>query len=295
MRLVRATLIASLAALPLFAARAAGAPKMKPAPAPSPMASAPDGALENIAPPRAAPAKPEVKKDELPPPPVPAPEPATPSAREPLGLRLSPTVGFGNVDEAALSTTNPQFRAGLAVEYAFKEPMAIGLSFSDRFYRRTYMTTQPDLSGSGPALVDQDEQELALDLLFSYDLAKTLGADSGRLVLAPVVGPSFRLFHNEAMRHQAGALAVGARVGWALSESLDVRASGLYGYNLFFRNADLPSALAGPKAVSVVDGSLGLRLAPGTRFGIGYEGEIVTLGASYRLSHGLAFTFDVLL
>jgi hypothetical protein len=97
------------------------------------------------------------------------------------------------------------------------------------------------------------------------------------------------------MPSKAGAVAVGGRVSWALSPSLDVGAHGLWGYNLLFKNADLLSALGGPKACSSYGASLGLRLAPGTRLGLGYEGEALVLASSVRLYHSMAFVFDVAL
>ncbi len=238
---------------------------------------------------------PPPKKAEPAPAPAPPPPPPPPPAPPPLGLRLSPTVGFGQVSETTLDTTTPVFSAGFGAAYRFKKTMTVSLDLADRLYERLYATTQPDLAARSEETVRLSEQDLAIDALFAYDLAPLFKLAPGRLQLAPVIGPSVRFFQNEALPSEAGGIAIGARASFRLSEQLEIGGSGSWAYNLFFQNPTLDSALGGPMAVSTLDAYVGLRLAPKTRFSLGYAGEIVTLARSYRLMHTLSFTFDVLL
>jgi hypothetical protein len=251
-----------------------------------------------------APAKPfedvlELPIDEPAKPAPKAPAPAASAATEPaaskaLGLTVGAATSFGWAFEDALGTAAPQFRAGLSATYAFKAPMSLALGLSTRSYRRGYMTRTADVSGGGLARPVVDEAEHGVDLVFGYDVGGLIVKD-GRLELAPLAGPSVRVFANAALPSTSVAVALGARASWRASELFDVRGTGLWGYNLAGAPEGYGSALGGPLAVSVLNASFGLKVAPQLRLGLGYEGEIVTLGASTRGVHGLSVSLDVLL
>jgi hypothetical protein len=269
---------------------------LTPAPAPATLPAAPAG--------KPSPAKPsedvlELPIDEPAKPAAKVPAPAAPAATEPdatkpMGLTVGAATSFGWAFEDALGTAAPQFRAGLSATYAFKAPMSLALALSTRSYRRGYMTRTADVSGAGLARPVVDEAEHGVDLVFGYDVGGLILKD-GRLELAPLAGPSVRVFANAALPSTSVAVALGARASWRASELFDVRGTALWGYNLAGAPEGYGSALGGPLAVSVLNASFGLKVAPQLRLGLGYEGEIVTLGASTRGVHGLSVSLDVLL
>lgn len=207
-----------------------------------------------------------------------------------LRIKVSPVFGLGLTGESSLGASTPYFTFGLNGEYAINPKLSAGLSVRDNVYRRSYLTSRPDLTQPGAARLELDEQKVGIDVYGAYEVVKVLGQ---RVAVAGVGGPFFRIFHNSSLRSQAGGMALGGRATLSLSEALDFAGRAVYGYNLFFKNAELLSAMGGPRAVASLAGSLGLNLAPSTRFGIGYEGEVLVLRASYRGFHALAFTFDV--
>lgn len=307
----RALALIAILAWTALPAPALGAPRKKDTPraesrkdstaAPTPAAPVEELALDELA-------IEEVPALELPPPPEPEPtaapvptppaEAAPPAEAEPpqaWRLRLTPSVALGFTSEAATGPgASPTFSAGFAAEYAFTRQASLALSLRDTFYARRYVTSRPGV-GAEPGQTLQQEQMIGADLLFAYDLLPLFGARNSRFWAAPLVGPSFRLFQNAALPANAGGIAIGGRAGVALSEQLDVSVGGTWSYNFMFGNESLLSAHGGPLATSALSGALGFTLAPGTRFRLGYEGEIVTLAASYRLFHSLAFLFDVAL
>ncbi|HCF58477.1 MAG TPA: hypothetical protein DFS52_10845, partial [Myxococcales bacterium] len=190
------------------------------------------------------------------------------------------------------------FGFGLTLEYGFTDDASLMLSARDQLYRRDYLTSRPDLAQQGAARTSLDEQKLSGELLFAYELPGLFGFEQPWLRLAVLVGPSGRFFVNDALRSQAAGLAAGLRTSFAFSDQLDLRVQGLYGYNLLqhvVKDEVQLNAMGGPLAYATYGASLGMRLAPGTRFGIGYDGEIVVLEKSMRLFHSLAFVFDVAL
>ena len=213
-------------------------------------------------------------------------------------LHLAPRVGFGYTSEPDLGPATPTFDAGLGLEYAFNDEASLRLAAHGHLYQRGYLTTRPDLSLQGPAQVTLDEQKVGAELLFAYELPGLIGFERPWLRLAALVGPSARFFFNDSLRSQAAGVAAGLRTSFAFSPQLDLSLQGIYGYNLLQHAAKDEvqlNALGGPLAYDSYGASLGLRLAPGTRFGIGYEGELVVLASSMRLYHSMAFVFDVAL
>lgn len=222
----------------------------------------------------------------------PGPAPQAPSEPLESRVRVTPAAGLGYTSEAAFGAATPLFGAGLRTEVSFTREASLALALQSQLYRRRYLTTRPALDG-GPGFVELDEQKLSADLLFAYELLPLLGVKDRRPSLAVQVGPALRFFHNDALRSQAGGVAVGGRLGFALSEQLDLAVGGTWAYNLLFANEGHLSAYGSPKAFSSLEGSVGLRLAPKTRVRLGYGGEIVTQAASYRLFHALSFSFEV--
>ena len=208
-------------------------------------------------------------------------------------LRLTPKVGMGFTSEDATDGATVGFSVGGSLEFSFTPAISLGLDVRDLFYRRTYLGLAPDLEAGSASRTTLDEQKVGADLLVELELFRLFKAPLVRPRLSVLVGPSFRFFHNDAFRTQAGSVAAGLAAGWAFNERLDFRAGGLYAYNFIFKNEGLPSALGGPKSVTSFFGSIGLRLAPEARLGIGYEGELVELEASTRLYHSLCFSLEL--
>lgn len=289
------------AATPAAAAAPSAAPASTPAP---PVIDLDLSPTPTAAPAAQAPSKPADDVLELPvdasakaaaKPPEPAPAPAEePAPRKSLGLVVGASTSFGWAFEDTLGTAAPQFRAAVGATYAFKAPMSLALGLSSRSYRRGYMTRTADVSGAGLARPVVDEAEYGVDLVFGYDLGNLILKD-GRLELAPIAGPSLRIFDNAALPSQSFAVAAGARASWRASDLFDLRGLALWGFNVLGSPDGYGSALGGPLSVSVLNASFGLKVAPQLRLGLGYEGEVVTLGASMRGVHGLSVSLDVLL
>lgn len=211
---------------------------------------------------------------------------------------ITPRLGVGTTTEPDVGESTETFGFGLTLEYGFTDDASLMLSARDQLFRRDYLTSRPDLAQQGAARTSLDEQKLSGELLFAYELPGLFGFEQPWLRLAVLVGPSGRFFFNDALRSQAAGLAAGLRTSFAFSDQLDLRVQGLYGYNLLqhiVKDEVQLNAMGGPLAYATYGASLGMRLAPGTRFGIGYDGEIVVLEKSMRLFHSLAFVFDVAL
>lgn len=201
---------------------------------------------------------------------------------------LVPSAGFGWATESGVAGPTPHVRVGLSLELPFTRWLSAQATVRDHFYRREYLLDRLELSGRELARVRVEEQKLDAEAFALFHILS-----GPRLRLSLGAGPAFRFFLNEALPSNFGALAVVGRADLAISTSVDLSAGATWGYNLFFANAGLGSALGPPRAVTGYRAGLTFHFAPDLRFTVGYEGEALALAHSYRLYHSVTFLLEV--
>jgi hypothetical protein len=227
--------------------------------------------------------------------PAPAPSPAAPAPR----LELVPTAGFGWVVQPGQPEALA-FRVGANAAWRVTPEFAVELQLRDHFYRIGYRTLRPSPFG-GLGAVELQEQKIDLDLYASYDALRLVERlflkdkpIDRRFSAAVFAGPSSRFLYNGALDAATLALAVGARGGLAITESLDVSAGAGYGFNFLFPLDDAHLSLAGGAySVTTYGAALGLVFPPHSRLRIGYEGELFALRRDFRFYHTVSLTFDL--
>lgn len=210
---------------------------------------------------------------------------AQPPPTRPL---LVPSAGFGWATESGVAGPTPHVRVGLSLEVPFTRWLSAQATVRDHFYRREYLLDRLDLSGRELARARVDEQKLDAEAFAIFHLL-----NGPRLRLSLGAGPAFRFFLNEALPSNFGTVAILGRADLTISSSVDLTAGATWGYNLFFANAGLVSAMGAPRAVTSYRAGLAFRFAPDLRFTVGYEGEALALANSYRLYHSVTFLLEV--
>lgn len=206
---------------------------------------------------------------------------------------VTPAVGFGWSSEEGLGDESLHFRVSLDAARLLSDLISVRGRVRDHFYRRQYLTDRPSIAEQGLSRAEVDEQKLDLDAFVVFDLDHAFGFSGSRFRLAAGVGPSFRFFINDALPSQSGGPAVELQAGYALSSYVELSAGAGYGYNLFFPNAELLSAVGGPQSHLGLNGALSFRFPPDVRVAFAWEGELLQLKNSLRQYHSLALVLEL--
>lgn len=206
---------------------------------------------------------------------------------------VTPAVGFGWSSEEGFEGESLHFRVSLDAAYLLTDLVSVRGRVRDHFYRRQYLTDRPSIAGQGLSRAEVDEQKLDLDAMAVFDLDHAFGISGSGFRLAAGVGPSFRFFINDALPSQFGGPAVELQAGYALSSFVELSAGVGYGYNLFFPNADLLSAVGGPQSHLGLNGALSFRFPPDVRVAFAWDGEMLQLKNSLRQYHSLSLVLEL--
>lgn len=210
---------------------------------------------------------------------------------DPFTAVLTPSAGIGWSQEDRFEGEAVHARAGASFLGRFNQTLSAEAQVRMLFYRREYLGNQfsaeRELSRSSFA-----EQKIDAEAFFLVDLARLFSLPaSWRLPVG--VGPGFRFFVNDALPSRMGGAAGRLGLGYAFSPAVDVSAAASVLYNFAFDPRAVASAVGGPTLAVGWHGGIGLRFAPNVRFGVAYEGELVTLINSRRLFQSFVFQLDL--
>ena len=205
---------------------------------------------------------------------------------------LTPLMGVGWSSESGSDESALYYTVGFALEFRPSLNHAVLFSLSTNFYRRTYIEDRfdPALGGLGRTTVD--ERKWNAEGLYAYDLLESVDPD--RRVAGELLGGLvLRSFDNSAHPQTLLAASVGFRFSFAVSRYLDVTTQLLYGYNFVPPSSSFTSFNGEPRSIVAYAGALGFRFPPHSRVRLGYSGESVPLGRTYRHYHGVNLAYDI--
>lgn len=210
---------------------------------------------------------------------------------DPFAAVLTPSAGVGWSEEDRFDGEAVHARVGASFVGRFNQALSVEALVRVLFYRREYLGNQFNASRE-LSRSSFDEQKVDAEAFFLVDLARLFSLPaSWRLPIG--VGPGFRFFVNDALPSRLGGAAGRLDLGYALSPVVDVSAGASALYNFAFDPRTVASALGGPTLAVGWRGALGLRFAENVRFGVAYEGELVTLVNARRLFQSFVFQLDL--